>query len=151
MSKRSTLFYGSVLVCILLLTGCIYSDAFDSGMQNYVLLYDKQTIAQDSGWTDEQAESFKIPLWEDIILSDREQVGAVDAGTSVRVLRKTKQGYQVVTPKEGDIGWVEKIYVKREYTIDVPETPLPHPRDAQEEEASTAASKVIFVTQNHEQ
>ncbi len=150
MDKQLRRMSGCLLLMSFVLAGCIYSDAFDSGMEDYVLLCDRQTIAQDSGWTTEQAASFTVALWAELSLGNGEQVGAVEPGISVRVLRKTKYAYQVVTAEEGTIGWLDKIYVKREYSVDIPETPLPRPLAAQEGTVRSS-SGVTFVTRSHEQ
>jgi hypothetical protein len=162
MRKYKNKIRSGIFMIAALLIGCIYSDSFQYGQEKHILIYDKEIIAQDTGWSGEQMKNFRVPVWDTLSLAGREQVGAVDAGDTVRVLRKTKYGYQVVTSDTGAIGWINKIYVKREFTIDKVQSPPPaYPVDTEplvrsKNDASDPLIKqkktsVTFVEHSHEQ
>lgn len=143
-----------VVLLIGMFAGCIYEDSFYSGEYDYITLYDKQAIALDTGWSSEQMATFKIPVWNELTMDGRDQVGTIEAGVNARILRKSKYGYQIITPDEGIIGWVNKIYVKSEFSTDVAPVYIVSsdlPSSTSTPSSEYDSSKVAFVERRHEQ
>ncbi len=161
MRRYDNLIKNSIFVVAALLIGCIYSDSFEYGQDDYIVLYSVQAIGQDTGWSDEQMEGFRIPVWNALSLTEREQLGTVEAGSTVRVLRKSKYGHQIVTPDTSEIGWVNKIYVKKEFTVDtmvdqpsdylIDVDPVSSTLNDEDSQVVKENSMVKFVEHHHEQ